>query len=57
MSLLDKILRRRREPPKRVRICVECGMPLGEGGAQHKDWCSIYRAQRDGTVKATAKEA
>jgi hypothetical protein len=27
------------EPTERVRICVECGMPV----AEHKDWCSIYR--------------
>lgn len=26
-------------PTQRVRICVECGMPV----AEHKDWCSIYR--------------
>ena len=30
------------EAPKRVRICVECGMPLEE----HKDWCSIFRARQ-----------
>lgn len=30
------------EPPKRIRICVECGMPV----AEHKDWCSIYRTQQ-----------
>jgi hypothetical protein len=27
------------EPPKRVRICVECGMPV----ESHKEWCSILR--------------
>jgi hypothetical protein len=26
---------------QRVRICVECGMPV----AEHKDWCSILRGQ------------
>ena len=26
---------------QRVRICVECGMPV----AEHKDWCSIRRGQ------------
>ena len=27
------------EPKQRIRICVECGMPV----AEHKDWCSIRR--------------
>ena len=31
------------EPPKRVRVCVECGMPV----ADHKDWCSIRRGQAE----------
>ena len=26
---------------QRVRVCVECGMPV----AEHKEWCSILRAQ------------
>jgi hypothetical protein len=29
------------EPTQRVRICIECGMPV----AEHKDWCSIRRGQ------------
>ena len=30
------------DPPKqRVRVCVECGMPV----AEHKEWCSIRRGQ------------
>lgn len=28
-------------PTQRVRVCVECGMPV----AEHKDWCSILRGQ------------
>ncbi len=40
MSFLSKLFNgASSEPPKRVRICVECGMPV----AEHKDWCSIYR--------------
>ena len=27
------------EPAQRVRVCVECGMPV----ADHKEWCSIRR--------------
>jgi hypothetical protein len=42
MSLLKRLLGKTPEPPKaRVRICVECGMPI----ADHKDWCSILRGQ------------
>jgi hypothetical protein len=42
MSLLDKLFRRN-QPRQRVRICVECGMPV----AEHKDWCSIFRTQKE----------
>jgi len=31
------------EPPQRTRVCVECGMPV----ANHKDWCSILRGQKE----------
>jgi hypothetical protein len=42
MSLLKRLLGGRdEEPKKRVRVCVECGMPV----AEHKDWCSIRRGQ------------
>jgi len=44
MSLLKRLLWwKRRAPVRRVRICVECGMPVGE----HRDWCSIYRTLRE----------
>ena len=38
MSFLKKLLGRDK-PVQRIRICVECGMPL----AEHKDWCSIVK--------------
>jgi hypothetical protein len=42
MSLLKRLLGKNSEPPKqRIRICVECGMPV----AEHKAWCSILRGQ------------
>ena len=41
MSLRDLFTRSRK--PQRVRICVECGMPI----AEHRDWCSILRTQRE----------
>lgn len=44
MSFLKKLLGRKQEyePGKRVRVCVECGMPVED----HKEWCAIYREQR-----------
>jgi hypothetical protein len=48
MSFLQKLFRK--EPPKRVRICVECGMPI----AEHKDWCSILRTQREYELRRAA---
>jgi hypothetical protein len=42
MTILRKIFSRKPETP-RVRICVECGMPI----AEHKSWCSILRTQQE----------
>lgn len=40
MTLLKRLFRwKRNQPVHRVRICVECGMPV----AEHREWCSIYR--------------
>jgi len=40
MSFLKRIFSTNTaEPAQRVRICVECGMPV----ADHKEWCSIRR--------------
>lgn len=42
MSLLNRLLGKESAPVKqRVRVCVECGMPI----AEHKEWCSILRGQ------------
>ncbi len=43
MTLLKKLLGLKDEPKKRIRICVECGMPVEE----HKEWCSILRIRQD----------
>ena len=49
MALLKKLLWwKDTRPVQRVRICVECGMPI----AEHKEWCSIFR-----TLKARRKTA
>jgi hypothetical protein len=42
MTFLKKMLGMKTEPAKRVRICVECGMPV----AEHKEWCSILRTRQ-----------
>jgi hypothetical protein len=41
MSLLNKLLGRSEGPKARVRVCIECGMPLD----QHKHWCAVWQAQ------------
>ena len=47
MTILKKLFAPK-VPAQRVRICVECGMPV----AEHKDWCSIYRTQQEMAAKA-----
>ena len=44
MLSLKRLFGKSAEPPKqRVRVCVECGMPI----AEHKEWCSILRGQNE----------
>jgi hypothetical protein len=44
MSLLKRLFGGKPEPPKqRIRVCIECGMPL----AEHRDWCAVLRYQRE----------
>ena len=50
MSTFAKLFGRKTEPKKRIRVCVECGMPLDE----HKDWCAIFRAQKDPASRIAA---
>ena len=47
MSILQKLFASK-TPAQRVRICVECGMPV----ADHKDWCSIFRTQKEMDAKS-----
>lgn len=47
MSLLKKLFGKA-GPKPRTRICVECGMPVGD----HKDWCSILRTRVEMDRKA-----
>jgi hypothetical protein len=48
MGFLQKLFSKKAEPKQRVRVCVECGMPV----AEHKEWCSILRGQREMAAKA-----
>lgn len=51
MSLIKRLFGGSNEPKPRVRICVECGMPV----AEHKDWCSILRGQLEMKQRAAAQ--
>ena len=54
MTLLKKLLWWKRNRPVRIRICIECGMPV----AEHKDWCSIFRtlqARKNSLESSTAQ--
>jgi hypothetical protein len=51
MSFLKRLFSRNTEPRQRVRICVECGMPI----AEHKEWCSILRTQRERDARTSPK--
>ena len=50
MSLLKRLFGTNEPPKPRVRVCVECGMPI----AEHKEWCSILRGQNE--MKQRAQE-
>ena len=44
MSFLKRLFSSNpQQPTQRVRVCVECGMPV----ADHKEWCSILRGQAE----------
>jgi hypothetical protein len=53
MSFLKRLFTKTAEPTQRVRVCVECGMPV----ANHKDWCSILRGQVEMERRKTAGES
>ena len=43
MTLWERLFSRKSRPHQRIRICVECGMPI----AEHKTWCSIWRTLQE----------
>jgi hypothetical protein len=52
MSFLSRLFLKKSQPKQRIRVCVECGMPI----AEHKDWCSILRGQREMAAKAQSQQ-
>ena len=50
MSFLKRLLGKAEEPKVRVRVCVECGMPVEE----HKDWCAIFQGNKEIAARAAA---
>ena len=52
MSFLTKLFSKKTEPKQRIRVCIECGMPI----ADHKEWCSILRGHQEMARKAAAAE-
>ena len=53
MSFLKRLLGKTEPPKQRVRVCVECGMPI----AEHKDWCSILRGQIEMGLPVAERQA
>ncbi len=55
MTIFQKLFSKKSGAAKpRVRVCVECGMPV----AEHKEWCSIFRTQKemDGKSRVTGPQ-
>ena len=50
MAFLKRLFGKAEEPRARVRVCVECGMPV----AEHKTWCSILRGELEMQSRAEA---
>jgi hypothetical protein len=53
MSLLKRLFGKSEPSKPRIRVCIECGMPI----ADHKQWCSILRGQQEMDRKAAAQAA
>jgi hypothetical protein len=53
MSLWKRLLGKAEPPKQRIRVCMECGMPI----AEHKEWCSIRRGEIEMKLKAPGSPA
>jgi hypothetical protein len=53
MTLLQKLFSRKpAAAPTRVRVCMECGMPV----ESHANWCAILRTQQEMDLKRAERE-
>lgn len=48
VTFLKKLFGGKTAPVQRIRVCVECGMPVDN----HKEWCAILRGQREMEARA-----
>lgn len=49
MTFLKRVMWwERNRPIRRVRLCVECGMPP----AEHRSWCPIFRTMSENRQRA-----
>jgi hypothetical protein len=48
VNLFKRLLGSRQPPKPRIRVCIECGMPI----AEHKEWCTILLYQKEREAKA-----
>jgi hypothetical protein len=53
MAFLKRLFGKAEEPRARVRVCVECGMPV----AEHKTWCSILQGELEMKNRIEARQA
>lgn len=53
MAFFKRLFGKAEEPRARVRVCVECGMPV----ADHKTWCSILLGELEMKSRAEAAQA
>ena len=53
MSFLNRLFGKSEPPKQRVRVCVECGMPV----ADHKQWCSILQGKIEMQRKAAEQKS
>lgn len=53
MAFLSRLFGKVEEPKVRVRICVECGMPI----ADHKTWCSIRSGELEMQRRAESAQS
>ena len=52
MAFLKRLFGKAEEPRARVRVCVECGMPV----AEHKTWCSILQGELEMKNRIEARQ-